>query len=304
MGCGENLSLGSSGLLVGHPMDTVKVRQQTLGISSVFKVIKTTYKYEGFLSFYKGLLFPLLSAGILNSVFFGVYGYSLKNIPRTNEEVPVNSFFTAHGRYHTLRETFLCGCIGGVAQVFITCPVELVKIKMQTETGENVKFGKRQQQNYKSSLECVTEIYKKIGIKGCYKGFYITMLRDVPSSGLYFMVYEKLLSSLTRGNERERVEFFATVFAGGIAGMVSWGSIVPLDVLKSRIQADNFKQPTYTGIYDCFRKSLRSDGWTVFGRGFWVLQLRAFPVNAVCFLTYEGIMCNICNPQCIPNTRD
>jgi hypothetical protein len=29
------------------------------------------------------------------------------------------------------------GCIGGVAQLVVACPVDLVKIKLQTQTGAN-----------------------------------------------------------------------------------------------------------------------------------------------------------------------
>lgn len=40
--------LGMMGLLVGHPLDTIKVRQQILpGRSKIFAVAKSTYKVEG-----------------------------------------------------------------------------------------------------------------------------------------------------------------------------------------------------------------------------------------------------------------
>lgn len=38
---------GCAGLLAGHPMDTIKVRQQTLGNVSAIGGFVKTFKYEG-----------------------------------------------------------------------------------------------------------------------------------------------------------------------------------------------------------------------------------------------------------------
>lgn len=72
-----------------------------------------------------------------------------------------------------------------------------------------------------------------------------------------------------------------------ILGVVSWAAIMPLDVVKARIQSDDPLRPQYRGMFDCFRKSYRQDGWKVFSKGFAVVALRAFPVNGAILLTYE-----------------
>lgn len=282
---------GISGLVVGHPLDTVKVRQQSLGNISAINVMKYTFKYEGFFAFYKGMLFPLLSAGVLNSIYFGVYGASIRtlNFQKTDSNNLKTTKIDDLG-------IFISGCIGGLAQVFITCPVELVKIKLQTETGHNVKFGNKHEHDYHGSVDCLKRVYNQTGLKGCYKGLTVCMFRDIPSSGLYILLYEKLLSWYHQGQIHSDLHFFPTLFAGGVSGIISWASIIPLDVVKSRIQADDPKSPSYSGIIDCFKKSYKSDGWKVFGRGFWVMTLRAFPVNAITFLSYEFVLCYICKP--------
>ena len=71
------------------------------------------------------MLYPMVSAGALNSLFFGVYGVSLRGMMylRANAEKP------------TYLEIYLAGCAGGLAQLVIACPIDLVKIKLQTQTG-------------------------------------------------------------------------------------------------------------------------------------------------------------------------
>ena len=73
--------------------------------------------------------------------------------------------------------------------------------------------------------------------------------------------------------------------AGGIAGSVSWAAILPFDVIKSRIQADEDRK--YKGLWDCTVKSFREEGPRVFSRGLFVCSLRGFPSAAVTFLVYS-----------------
>jgi hypothetical protein len=80
-----------------------------------------------------------------------------------------------------------------------------------------------------------------------------------------------------------------------MAGMVSWALIVPLDVIKSRVQADSSTCPRYQSMADCAVKSFRADGVKVFFRGFWLIALRSLPVNAVTFVAYELFMSHCFN---------
>jgi hypothetical protein len=74
------------------------------------------------------MLYPMVSAGALNSLFFGVYGLSLRGLTslRGDSSSKPNYF-----------EIYLAGCAGGLAQLVIACPVDLAKIKLQTQTGEH-----------------------------------------------------------------------------------------------------------------------------------------------------------------------
>jgi solute carrier family 25 carnitine/acylcarnitine transporter 20/29 len=82
--------------------------------------------------------------------------------------------------------------------------------------------------------------------------------------------------------------------AGGTAGVFSWITSYPFDVVKTRIQSLPLKgQPgfdKYSGFWDCAKKSYREEGWRVFFRGLNSCLIRAFPVNAVTFFVYEWVM--------------
>ena len=64
--------------------------------------------------------FPLVSYGAINSVFFGVYGHTLRHL--------VGEDGTA-----TNRSIFIAGCLGGLAQLPVACPVDVVKVILQSQ---------------------------------------------------------------------------------------------------------------------------------------------------------------------------
>ena len=87
----------------------------------------------------------MLSAGALNSLFFGVYGVSLRFMtslrdPSTTSKQPSSALTSVKP---TNWEIFWAGCAGGAAQLVVACPVDVVKIKLQTQTGENFVKSKR-----------------------------------------------------------------------------------------------------------------------------------------------------------------
>ena len=67
-------------------------------------------------------------------------------------------------------------------------------------------------------------------------------------------------------------------------GVISWIVIIYLDVVKSRIQADDPVNPKYKGMIDCFKQCYKEGGFRIFGRGMFVMSLRAFPLNGATFL--------------------
>lgn len=66
--------------------------------------------------------------------------------------------------------------------------------------------------------------------------------------------------------------------------------MLPFDVIKSKIITDNLANPLYKGAWDCAKQTYNKGGLISFARGFWLLCLRAFPVNGIAFATYETII--------------
>jgi len=253
---------GACGFLFGHPFDTLKVRQQALNHTSIVFTFRDCIRQDGLRSLMRGLSYPILSVGFINSLFFGVFDQVLTNISPSSPP--------------SYLHLFSAGCVAGAAQLVLAVPVDLVKIRLQAEQGRFTGPG-----------HCLRTIYQERGLRGCYKGIIPQGFRDVKASGLYFLVYSYTLDKLRLGEPSRENTGPEIFFAGGMAGLLSWQAIIYLDVVKSRIQADCHVRPRYAGMVDCFISSYRQDGMSVFGRGFCLLSVRAFLVNGTTFLGVE-----------------
>ena len=76
---------------------------------------------------FKGMSSPLLTAAAVNSVFFGFYGGSLKFFSYVSGRDP--------NILPTMTMVYWAGTVAGAVQLVLSCPVDLVKIKLQMDTG-------------------------------------------------------------------------------------------------------------------------------------------------------------------------
>lgn len=79
--------------------------------------------------FYRGMTFPLLTCGALNSILFGVYGNELRRLQTLCKT-------DAERRDEFAQNVFLAGSTAGLIHSLVACPIELVKIRLQTQNRE------------------------------------------------------------------------------------------------------------------------------------------------------------------------
>lgn len=79
------------------------------------------------------MAFPMLSSGILNSILFGVYGNELRRLQNICTS-------DAERKVEWTQDVFLAGSTAGLIHAFFACPIELVKIRLQTQNREILLF--------------------------------------------------------------------------------------------------------------------------------------------------------------------
>jgi len=224
-----NGSLGGlCGVILSHPIDTIKTRIQIGSSPNIKSAIKMG-------KFYSGIKPPLLGIPLEKSIVFGFYNLAKEN--------GLNNFFS--------------GIIGGFMSTLIVTPVEYFKVNLQNKNVidfKNIKinniykgfiptvfretpgFGiyfttynylnnnynsnnsliknftygglsglmawifiypsdliKTKMQDVNNNLklnEIILDVYKKNGLKGFYKGFHFAAARAIPLHAGVFLGYE------------------------------------------------------------------------------------------------------------------
>ncbi|KAL8232392.1 hypothetical protein R6Q57_002170 [Mikania cordata] len=264
---------GVAGVVAGHPLDTVRIIQQNSINRSTFNILRKFASNEGIFALYRGMGAPLASVTFQNALVFQSYATLSRAL---DPYIPA----TKPPSYESVA---LGGTGAGAIQSLVITPIELVKIRLQLENQTTPK----QTKNGPSSL--AKHIIRTEGFKGMFRGLTITAIRDAPSYGVYFWTYEYGREKLHPGCRKTGEESWMTMLvAGGLAGFASWVCCYPVDVVKTRLQAQTPDSPVkYAGIVDCFRKSVGTEGAGVLFRGLGSTVFRAFIVNGAVFTAYE-----------------
>ncbi|KAK3321575.1 mitochondrial carrier domain-containing protein [Apodospora peruviana] len=198
------------------------------------------------------------------------------------------------GALQTAKDLF-SGAAGGVAQVLIGQPFDIVKVRLQTSTA------------YPSAASTAASIWKNEGPLAFYKGTLTPLLGIGACVSIQFGAFH----SARRFLEQRRVEsashttspFIPGVHnlgygeyyaAGAFAGVANSVISGPIEHVRIRLQTQPHSASArlYSGPLDCVRKLSRQGGGVLPGlyRGEAVTVLREAQAYGVWFLAFEWLM--------------
>ncbi|XP_012136593.2 mitochondrial ornithine transporter 1 [Megachile rotundata] len=278
-------SLGGIALVyVGQPLDTVKVKMQTF--PSMYKGMVNcflqTLRTDGVIrGLYAGTMPAVVANVAENSVLFAAYGGCQKvisNLLGLKKVEDLTSFQNA--------------CAGFFAAFFSSltlCPTELIKCKLQalrevqTEATGTVTETNIIKKNI-GPWSLTNQILKEQGIRGLFSGLSSTIAREMPGYFFFFGGYEITRELLAKPHEnRDDIGWQKTMVAGAVGGTVLWLVIFPADVVKSRIQVKNLKDPALVVMKDI----VKNEGIGSLYNGLKPTLIRTIPATATLFVTYE-----------------
>jgi solute carrier family 25 carnitine/acylcarnitine transporter 20/29 len=74
-------------------------------------------------------------------------------------------------------------------------------------------------------------------------------------------------------------------FSGGIAGVIAWFLVYPLDVIKTDMQCE--KQIQKLSLVSFAKDRYKKHGGSYFYKGLSATMLRTFPVNAIVLTAFD-----------------
>lgn len=262
-----------------QPLDMVKTRMQLssegLGVKpSVTSVVKKLFVNEGgILAFYKGLGSALMRQMIYAGLRLGIF-YTVLDVSKDKL-----------GRSLNASEKVAASLGSGAIGAFIATPFDLALVRFQADGALPVD----QRRNYRNWADALSKIIRTEGFFKLWKGAFPTIVRAMSMNLGMLVPYEECKQRFKKYFGNGYATYISSSF---VAGFLAAFLGLPPDNMKTKIQkmkpgADG-KMP-YRGLFDCARKTFRSEGLLRFWVGFPVFYMRVGIHAMITLLVTDGL---------------
>lgn len=136
------------------------------------------------------------------------------------------------------------------------------------------------------------------GVSAYYRGLPLGLVGMFPYAATDLFTFEYLKRTLsrrqaaaTRVHEDDvALSNFTTGAIGAFSGALGASAVYPLNVLRTRLQAQGtvLHSPTYTGIADVARRTVRAEGLRGVYRGLSPTLMKVVPSVSISYVVYEN----------------
>ncbi|KAJ5714891.1 uncharacterized protein N7483_012072 [Penicillium malachiteum] len=167
-----------------------------------------------------------------------------------------------------------CGGAAGVASGIVTCPLDVIKTKLQAQGGFARRSGPAMETKtlYRGMLGTGRVIIREDGLRGLYQGLGPMLMGYLPTWAVYLAIYDR-----TREYFYEQTDswWLSRGYASVTAGACSTIVTNPIWVIKTRLMSQSLKQNhegarapwQYSGTIDAARKMYQVEGLRSFYSG-------------------------------------
>ncbi|KAI0556279.1 mitochondrial carrier [Xylaria curta] len=224
------------------PLDTLKTRLQSRA---------GFFPSGGFRGVYRGVGSAVVGSAPGAAFFFCTYeGVKdvLSRARRRREDESAALAGLGVGVRNTWVEHMLAASLGEVAACAVRVPTEVIKQRAQAGQHGGSSAG---------ALRAILGQYGTVGFAGVwrelYRGWGITVMREVPFTVIQFPLWEAL-KGWGRRRKATTVEVGAgeSALYGSISGAIAAGITTPLDVLKTRVMLSKERESVLTVLRDLF----------------------------------------------------
>jgi len=189
----------------------------------------------------------------------------------------------------------LSGCAAVISKT-VAAPIERVKLMIQNQD-EMVKSGALKQR-YKGPVDCFGRVSREEGILAFWRGNAANCLRYFPTQALNFMFKERIKTVFkAKKSDAAPVKLGKNVMAGGCAGTLSLCFVYSLDYARTRLANDvksvkkggAAAERQYSGLFDVYKQTLKTDGVAGLYRGFVISAVGIFVYRGFYFGLYDTV---------------
>jgi solute carrier family 25 phosphate transporter 23/24/25/41 len=176
---------------------------------------------------------------------------------------------------------------------FCVYPIDTLKFRLQCETVQGGPQGNA------LLLRTAKNMWADGGFRAAYRGLGAGLVGMFPYSAIDIGTFEMLKKSYTRAmaryynihEEDAQIGNIATAILGASSGALGATIVYPLNVLRTRLQTQGtaMHPPTYTGIVDVAKRTLRNEGVRGLYKGLTPNLLKVAPALSITWVCYENM---------------
>ncbi|XP_036392886.1 solute carrier family 25 member 36-A-like [Megalops cyprinoides] len=194
----------------------------------------------------------------------------------------------------TLVHLFAGGC-GGTVGAILTCPLEVVKTRLQSSSVTlyipqvqlNTVNGPSVARVSPGPIHCLKLILEKEGVRSLFRGLGPNLVGVAPSRAIYFAAYSSTKERLNGVLEPDSK--LVHMASAGLAGFTAITATNPIWLIKTRLQLDaRNRGERRMSAFECVRRVYRSDGLRGFYRGM-SASYAGISETVIHFVIYESL---------------
>ncbi|KAG0221803.1 hypothetical protein BGX31_009544, partial [Mortierella sp. GBA43] len=232
--------------------------------------------------------------------------------------------FMAYEQYRTLLmpmrrdetpfKKLIAGSLAGVTSVFLTYPLDLIRVRLAYETHATSYmtlvtkiYNEQAAHQSRGAVTGVSSWIPAVRISNFYRGFVSSVIGMVPYAGVSFFTHDVLqefcrkhiswtlkphqnlgLPDANGDYARPELKTVAELACGGIAGAVAMTASYPFEVVRRKMQVAGAIDPrVFIGMWETAKQVYISKGPRGFFVGLSIGYLKVTPMMAVSFTAYE-----------------
>lgn len=209
---------------------------------------------------------------------------SQRNLLPSTAESPANSL--PPGLANVLRNAASSTMGAGVVATVVT-PMDVVKVRLQAHVcpvgGHNPCEDPK---HVGGSFDALRKIIRSDGIRGLWRGLNVTLLLAIPTTGIYFTLYEAFRERIILAKP-DLPSAVVPLIAGAAARTAAASAASPLELARTNLQAGAVDRSST--VASVLRDLRRTHGVTSWWRGLGPTLLRDAPFSAIYWSAYEKL---------------
>ncbi|XP_034242561.1 solute carrier family 25 member 35-like [Thrips palmi] len=284
--------------IFSNPLDVLKTKAQLQGelrargqYSVHYKnMVHAAYmitKEEGIFALQKGLAPALLHQVGLNGTRLGLFQLAQDAGLNRNED----------GSLSAVRTMLISACAGSLG-AFFGSPFFLVKTQIQSQApvaiakGSNVVLGVQHQ--HKGMIHAFSTILQKRGPLGVFDGASGAVLRVAVGSTAQLSTFSYSMEYIENNQFFSEDAVWSKAFASSmLVGVVTALTMTPFDTVSTRLfnqtRDASGRGLLYSGIFDCFAKTLKAEGVRGLYKGLIPVYSRIAPHSMLNLMFWEKL---------------